>query len=272
MRGTFFWLAAPLAALFSLTACREEAPAEPRPAQPAATPAATPTPEPAYLGARSVAEETDTFLFEYAYPMEPGEIPMLAAWLDARLEMERAVLAQAADKGRAEARGNGFPFNKYSSLTEWRVVADLPDYLSLSATLSTYTGGAHPNYDFDAMIWDKAAGKVRAPMSFFTSAAALDEALGEELCAALNAERAKRRGMEVPQQSEDTFDQCVKGDEANLLLGSRSGTKFDRIGVQIAPYVAGPYAEGAYEFTFDITPQLLATVKPEYRRAFATRN
>lgn len=219
-----------------------------------------------------MAEQTDTFLFEYAYPKESGEIPELAAWLDAKLEKERTALAVEADEGREEARDNGFPFNKYSSLTEWQVVADLPDYLSLSATLSTYTGGAHPNYGFDAMIWDKAAGKARGPMSFFTSASALDEALGEELCAALNAERAKRRGTEIPEQSEDAFDQCVKGDEVNLLLGSRSGVKFDRIGVQIAPYIAGPYAEGAYEFTFDITPQLLETVKPEYRSAFATRN
>ncbi len=70
----------------------------------------------------------------------------------------------------------------------------------------------------------------------------------------------------------DDFSACVKPDATNLLLGSRSGRKFDRVGVQIAPYIAGPYAEGAYEFTFDVTPEVLETVKPEYRDAFAARN
>ena len=71
-------------------------------------------------------------------------------------------------------------------------------------------------------------------------------------------------------QSEE-YDACVKPDETNLLLGSRAGEKFDRVGVQIAPYIAGPYAEGDYEFTFDVTPEVLATVRPKYRAAFAVR-
>ncbi len=283
MRGLFFWSLAALA----LVSCREEAHEETRspvsatPLPPRGTPPGTPSGTPpdtaATLlatprGARSVAEETDTFLFEYAYPQPPGDIPELAAWLDRRLEQEREKLANEADRAREAARNDGFPFNKFSSETQWQVVADLPDYLSLSAALSTYTGGAHPNYGFDATIWDKASGKALEPMSLFTSAGALDRALGRQLCDALNAERAKRRGTEIAEGSDEGFDACVKPDETNLLLGSRSGRKFDRVGVRIAPYIAGPYVEGAYEFTFDVTPAVLATVRPEYRDAFAARN
>lgn len=219
-----------------------------------------------------MVEETDLFLFEYSYPQAPGDSTALAAWLDTKLEDERETLVAQATRGQRQARSNGFPFNKYSSRTDWEVVAYLPDFMSLSADYSTYRGGAHPNYGFDAMVWDKTRAIALEPIAFFTSAAALDEALGEQLCAALNAERERRRGAPIDAASEDGFDACVKPDETNLLLGSQAGAKFDRVGVQIAPYIAGPYAEGDYEFTFDVTPEVLATVRPEYRDAFAARN
>lgn len=223
-------------------------------------------------GAREVSEVTDFYVFKYGYPQKAGELPRLAQWLDARMAEKRTALSAEAARGQRQAREDGFPFNKYSSGTTWEVVADLPDYLSLSADLSSYQGGAHPNYGFDTMVWDKQRSIALEPIAFFDSPAALDEALGEQLCDKLNTEREKRRGIPVPEGSDDFFDACVKVDETNLLLGSTGGTKFDRIGVQIAPYLAGPYAEGSYEFTFVMTPELLEQVSPEYRAAFVTRN
>lgn len=244
--------------------------ADPRPSE-------TPDPDPTSTqvpvgGARQVSEETDTFLFEYAYPQKAGEIEGLAEWLDTKLDSERQSLAQEATEGRNRARRSGFPFNKYSSETVWDVVADLPGWLSLSAAQSTYFGGAHPNYGYDTIVWDKEGERVLEPIALFESPRALDEALGERLCDALNAEREKRRGIPVEEGPGDSFDACVKPDETNLLLGSRGGETIDRIGIQIAPYLAGPYAEGSYEFTFDVDAELLEIVKPEYRAAFAARN
>ena len=245
--------------------------------QAGATPAApeetaTPDSDPPPLGgARTVAEQTDTFVFEYSYPQAAGDTEGLAGWLDSRLDAERAQLATRAAEGREEARDNGFPFNSYSSETAWEVVADLPNWLSLSASQSFYYGGAHPNYGFDTIVWNKQAGEVMEPIAFFTSPAALDGALGAQLCEALNAERAKRRGRPVEEGSDDSFDACIKPDETNLLLGSSNGQSFDRIGIQIAPYLAGPYAEGSYEFTFPVTPELLDVVRAEYRGAFTAQ-
>lgn len=263
-------------AFLALPACWQQ-PAEP---QPSATP--TPTPTAAVTGdvpgggARQVSEETDTFLFEYSYPKEAGDLPELAVWLDQRLARTRAELAAESARGRQEARDDGFPYNKYSSMAAWEVVADLPGWLSLSAELSSYSGGAHPNYGYDTVVWDKTRKLPLEPIDLFTSAQALDAALGGQLCEALNAEREERRGEPVPEPTgdeiDDIFNACVKVDETNLLLGSRGGTHFDRIGIQIAPYLAGSYAEGSYEFTFDMTSELLATVKPEYRAAFKARN
>ncbi len=223
-------------------------------------------------GARDVSTETDSFLFEYSYPQQAGELPSLAAWLDQRMERRRQAIERDATRGRAEARENGFPFNMYSSGTSWEVVADLPGWLSLSAALDSYRGGAHPNYGFDTIVWDKEGERALEPVAFFTSPEALDEALGERLCEALNAERAKRRGTPVEEGSTDSFDACIKPDETNLLLGSSNGRTFNRIGIQIAPYLAGPYAEGSYEFTFNMDEDLLAIVRPEFREAFSARN
>lgn len=240
----------------------------PEPPEPPTPPGATASV--AIGGARQVVEETDTFLFEFSYPLEAGQIPGLAEWLDAQLDRRRQALASRAAEGRDDARDNGFPFNQYSSGTAWEVVADTPGWLSLSANLDSYEGGAHPNYSFDAIVWDKTGERTLEPIAFFTSPAALDRVLGDRLCEALNAERAVRRGAPVPENSSDSFDTCVKPDETNLLLGSSDGRAFDRIGIQIAPYLAGPYAEGSYEFTFDVDAELLGIVRPEYREAFAT--
>lgn len=234
-------------------------------------PGAEQTPAP-LGGARQVAERTDLFLFEYSYPQAAGETEGLAQWLDRRLERKRNALAERAEEGRSEARDNGFPFNSYSSETAWEVVADLPGWLSLSADLSSYSGGAHPNYGFDTIVWNKQEATAMEPIAFFTSAQALDEALGPQLCEALNAQRAERRGQPVEEEEEegeDPFEACVKPDETNVLLGSTNGETFNRIGIQIAPYIAGPYAEGSYEFTFPITPELLDVVREDYRTAFA---
>ncbi|WP_340587111.1 DUF4163 domain-containing protein [Erythrobacter alti] len=223
-------------------------------------------------GAREVIEENDNFRFEYSYPKAAGDLPGLAAWLDRRLDRQRQSLAGESARGRAQARDNGFPFNKYSSGTSWEVIADLPRWLSLSAALDSYRGGAHPNYGFDTIVWDKQNDRTLEPIAFFTSPEALDEALGERLCGALNAEREERRGTPIEEGSTDSFDACIKPDETNLLLASTNGRTFDRIGIQIAPYLAGPYAEGSYEFTFDMDEDLLAIVRPAYREDFTVRN
>ena len=275
----------------ALAACRSEADQPPiAPATPTAT-ASEADPAP---GARQVSEETATYLFEYDWPEPAGQVPALVTWLEARMARQRAELGEQAQEGLEAARDNGFPYNKYSTSTEWKVEADLDRWLSLSAQISAFTGGAHPNYGFTALVWDKEEGAPLSPEALFASPDALQAALGEELCAALDAERRVRRGADAqedastqaeadsdgggarpaqaPAATDDPFAACVPVAETTLVLRSRSGSAFDRIGILIGPYVAGPYAEGTYEFTFDVSDAVLGAVKPEYRAAFAARN
>ena len=223
-------------------------------------------------GARSVAEETDDFLFEYSYPAEAGRIAGLAGLLDNRLDRQRAALAAESEQARREARQEGFPYNKHSYTAEWKVVAELPKWLSLSADVATYTGGAHGNYTVQSVVWDKDNLRLMNAIDLFSSPAALEQAFGDRFCEGLDRERAERRGEPVPEDSEEMFDQCPGIDELEVLVGSSNGRTFNRLTVYAGPYVAGPYAEGAYEVDLPVTQEILDAVKPEYREVFSARN
>ena len=223
-------------------------------------------------GARSVAEETDDFLFEYSYPAEAGRIAGLAGLLDNRLDRQRAALAAESEQARREARQEGFPYNKHSYTAEWKVVAELPKWLSLSADVATYTGGAHGNYTVQSVVWDKDNLRLMNAIDLFSSPAALEQAFGDRFCEGLDRQRAERRGEPVAEDSEEMFDQCPGIDELEVLVGSSNRRTFNRLTVYAGPYVAGPYAEGAYEVDLPVTQEILDAVKPEYREVFSARN
>jgi hypothetical protein len=251
-------------------------PAAPAPTAPAAAPSASapqPPPPPAVVPgvARAVSESNASYSFAYAYPAAAAAIPALKGWLDADLVKSRKEVASEAQQGKADAAQNGYPFNPYSSETKWQVVADLPGWLSLSALTAGYYGGAHGNYGFIALLWDKGATQQREVAGLFTGKAALAAALKPAFCAELNRQRARKRGQPVDPASTDEFDQCIDPTQSTLILGSADHQHFTRIGVLVGPYDAGPYAEGSYEVTLPLTPAVLATVRPEFRAAFAVQ-
>jgi hypothetical protein len=231
-----------------------------------------PEPESTPPGPRSVEEETDDYLFEYSYPAAVGRIAPLASLLDRQIERRRTELARDSAAARRQARADGFPYNKHSYAAEWKVVSELPDWLSLAADIGTYTGGAHGNSRVDSLVWDKQRGRSMEAIELFTAPAALEEALGDRFCDALDRERARRRGEPVPEDSEDSFDQCPDIDELEVVVGSSNRRTFNRLTLYAAPYVAGPYAEGAYSVDLPVTRAIRDAVKPQYRASFTARN
>ena len=234
-----------------------------RPAEPAA--------EAKPAAGREVELENDDFTFRFAYPAQAAAIPALKAKFDSDIETSRAQLAKDTAEFRAEAQKEGFPFRPYDQTIEWAVVTDLPDWLSLSAEIYAYTGGAHGNSGYDSLLWDRKANREREVLSLFASSAALEKAVQPALCDALDRERSKRRGGEkIVRNPDDWMTACIGLKDATLILGSAGRKAFDRIGILIGPYAAGPYAEGSYEVTLPVTPAVLGAVKPEFRGAFAT--
>lgn len=205
--------------------------------------------------------------FSYAWPAEVSAVPALTQRFTAERDALLAEQKADWDESLREFAGSDCAgcVNRSFEKT-WEVVADLPRFLSLSASFYAYTGGAHGNGAYDALVWDREAKAAFDPKAMFRSPEALQSALGEAWCKALKAERQKRLG---PDYSDDGFFQCPPVADLTVLVGSSNKQTFNRIGLLAAPYVAGSYSEGTYEVTLPVTPAVLAAVKPEYKAAFA---
>jgi len=220
---------------------------------------------------RSVSVENDVYDFSYSYPAKAAAIPPLKALLDKRLDAARAELVKSAKDDQAEAAKNGYPYRAHSSGAKWQVVTDLPRWLSLSAEMDEYSGGAHGMAFFDGLLWDREQNLARSASDLFISKAALSSVLREPFCALLDKERAKRRGTPVNRNSGDEFDECIDPAEHTVILGSSNGRTFDRIGVLVEPYAAGSYAEGTFDITVPVTERILGSVKPAYKAYFPVK-
>ena len=237
----------------------------------AATSAAAEATAAAAAGPRDLTEETELYLFKQSWPEAVGKVPALAARLDREGRKARRELAAQAAEDREATEDAGFPFNKHSYGEEWKVVAEIPGWLSLSNEVFSYTGGAHGMYGTESLVWDKQADRGVPGIELFASPAVLEAALGQKLCDALDAERLRRRGPDYVPDSEGLFSLCPDLGEATVLVGSSNRRAFDRITIYFGPYVAGPYAEGDYELHFPVDARVLDAVKPEYRPAFTIR-
>ncbi|MXP27521.1 hypothetical protein GRI58_01635 [Porphyrobacter algicida] len=208
--------------------------------------------------------------FSYSWPAAVSAIPKLAALLTR--ERDKALASQKAQWNQALAStpDDCASCRSFGTKNEWQVVADLPQWLSLSDLAYVYSGGAHGMTGLSSLVWDKRVGRAVTGKEMFRSPGALERALGPTLCEKLDKARAKKRGEPIPKPSgsDDFLNGCPHLDEATILPGSSGGEKFDRIGIWFGPYVAGPYAEGSYELTFPVDSAIIDAVKPEYASAF----
>ncbi|WP_260926650.1 DUF3298 and DUF4163 domain-containing protein [Novosphingobium sp. 9] len=230
---------------------------------------------------RSVQVQNDLYNFAYSYPDAAGALPGLKAMLDADLAQQQGKtrrLAQAdrdaSDKSAADQMAGStntpIPFHAGERQINWKVVADLPNWLSLSGQGYAYTGGAHGNSWFGEILWDKNTNQERKPMDLFTSPANFLNAINAPFCAALNRQRAAKRGGQANMGGTiSEFTQCIDPTKETVIFGSSNGQAFDRVGILIPPYEAGPYSEGTYEVTLPVTPALMNALKPQYRASFS---
>lgn len=214
--------------------------------------------------------------FAFSWPAQVSAIAPLAAMLgqarDEELAKQKAEWnASVAEFADAEDGYQCITCVNRSYAKSWLVAADTPRFLVLGAETFTYTGGAHGNTVYHGLIWDRdgndGEGEALAQLSLFTDPVALEGTANGAYCAVLLAARGERLEMNIAEM--DPLEDCPAITELVVLPKSSDGERFDQLTFLAAPYVAGSYAEGAYEFAIPVTEAIIAAVKPRYREAFA---
>ncbi|WP_332819509.1 DUF3298 and DUF4163 domain-containing protein [Sphingopyxis sp.] len=221
--------------------------------------------------ASTVKESNDLIEFAYAYPREAAAIPELAAWLDGDRATKRDALIAAAQRDKAAAEKGEFPYRAHSHLQTWQRVTSTPRFLSLSAEIETYTGGAHGMTGFETLLWDRNRRTQLKPLDLFTSGEAFDAAIREPFCAGIKRAKAAR-GITAEERPDSVFAKCPPASAQTVWLGSSDGRYLDRMTIAIAPYEVGPYAEGSYKINVPVTGALVRALKDEYARDFLPIN
>ncbi len=210
-----------------------------------------------------LSEDSDALAFSYGWPAVVAGDPVLERELRGRLEAarEQAESYLADDRGSRPADA---PLNPHHYAAEWRVDGETAALLGLSATIETYTGGAHGNLQYAALLWDRAS---HAPIEAAGLLGAGLARIGPRYCAALDAERAGKRGG--PTDPADMFGNCPQIEVQVLAPVDKDGNgRFDTLAVLLPPYAAGPYVEGDYVIEIGFEAGDLAAIPATYRAAF----
>ena len=220
----------------------------------------------------SFSKQGKGYSFEYSYPTVVNGFPALKSKFESERIAALAEIKAQAQEMLADLKG-GDMGPTFDQSTHWQQVTNLPNYLSLSADIYQYQGGAHGGSDKSSLIWDKKAAKSIVPIEMFTSKKAFNAVVQTPFCDKLDKERSKRRGGEkVDRRQKDDWTQaCPDPADFAVLLGSSNGKAFNRMAIYVGQYGAGPYAEGDYEIDLPVTKAVLEIVKPAYRDAFAVK-
>jgi len=220
-------------------------------------------------GAHSERLETRSLDFEYSWPAAADRIPALRA----RLRSERNTAharstADAAQDARVRRRER-LEIMGHSYSKSWQVAGDNAGLLSLTATEATFTGGAHGNQRFSALLWDRARNRAVAARDAIGRPALA--AMSRRYCARLDAMRAQRRNEPVTRDASDLFSACP-AIAAQVLAPADSDRdgRFDTLCILFSPYDVGSYAEGGYGVEVPFSASDVAAIGGAYRARFET--
>jgi hypothetical protein len=260
------------AAVLLLAACSGSEEEARQPDQAAANRAAIqagspPSPAAAPAKARAVEEKSDFLEFTYSWPAEASAVPKLVTRFEAELAQQRKEAMDGAREDK-EARGPEVPYNGHYFSKVWSTLGQTPRLLSLAAEIGTFTGGAHGNSGYDALLWDRKADAPVELAGIFSNPAAAFNAMTPVYCKELDRQRAEKRQGEMGPPG-DWMTECrALAEQVVAPVDENKDSRFELFRVLIEPYNAGPYAEGTYEVDIPVTEAVRKLVKPEYAGAF----
>lgn len=220
-------------------------------------------PAPAFQD-ESDAIEGDPTGFVCELPEQTEAWPGLAEQLGAECDRQR----HDFEEREAEARETAPDAPWADHLTwhqHWGVAGRTARLLSLVSEIYRYDGGAHGNTAFDAKMWDLAGDREVAFPALFTDRYAAYSVIDKDYCRLLSD---MQRDREVD-TGDDWWGGCPPLHEQTIVPAGEPGAPFTSIGVYVPPYVAGPYVAGSFEVSVEVTPELIALLRPEFRDSFA---
>lgn len=192
---------------------------------------------------------------------EAATQPALLAALRAEALKQADTERRTATHDEAESSKSGIPFRKYMTMNDWSLSANTPRLLALAGQTYAFTGGAHGNYGYSAVIWDKTAARRIGFADLFSDWPRARRLLEPAYCAALAAEQTRRLG-EPPVGGPNA---CPKLAEQPVLPQAGLATTARQFRVLVAPYLAGSYVEGSYLIDVMWPETVRPLVKPGYR-------
>ncbi|MFW2829336.1 PdaC/SigV domain-containing protein [Sphingomonas sp. ID0503] len=225
-------------------------------------------PAPAAAADVVIADKSELYDFAYAWPAVAAAIPAVNADLEAEAKRLKAKGVKGAAADQQEARKNGWLYRQHSLSKRWMVKGGSAGLLSLGAEFEEYLGGAHGMQGFDARLVSRKLGRAIPFRELFVNPDRALTTMSGPFCETLDKQRAEKRGEPV-KRGTDFETACPKiADQVIVPAGSGRFTTFL---VQVAPYEAGPYAEGDYQVPVPVTAALLAEIRPEYREEFGLK-
>jgi len=204
--------------------------------------------------------------FEYSWPQAIAGDAKLVEQLSSDLSKNYDEALKNARENKLLVEQNNGTFHQNLFTRVWSLEGETPRFFSLVAHTDTFAGGAHPNQDSTALLWDRSAQQQVEFTDLFAAANGLESVVRTQYCKLLDAERAKRREGET---LDGPFAECPPFSELTIYPAGKDGKgPFTSIYLIADPYVAGPYVEGDYEVQVPVTAALVNALKPEYRENF----
>lgn len=219
--------------------------------------------------AGEVTVENDLIEFTFSWPPEAASVPALNMRFEQRLADVRAAAFGAAEQDRKQRNADKIDYNPHFHSEAWETLGQSQSLLSLAADIGTFTGGAHGNTVFEALLWDRIAAHEVALGDVFTDSTAAFAAMTPVYCAELDKQRAEKRQETLPLEGEGFMVECRPlSEQVAAPVDADKDGRFELIRVLIEPYNSGPYVEGTYEVDLPVTAEVKALVKDRYRDGF----
>lgn len=146
----------------------------------------------------------------------PANAMAIAPLRDRILSLYKKDVAEVRDEAKDDSDGNK-SFHPYLFDTRWRTTFENGAVLSLSAEVYADTGGAHPNSDFETLVWDKRHARAVSLPALFApgQAKAALLAISKAATEAWTREYIRKSGQK-PGPDADLATQGIGPDPAKL--------------------------------------------------------